>query len=435
MNKLIFNKITNNKFKILNATNGGPWHKSHANDQYRSNFSTYKDARIPYSRNHDSGVIGVYGGPYSHDISKIFPNFDADVNDPNSYDFACTDDSILTTLSAGTKTFFRLGETIEHQIKKHATLPPKNFQKWAEICEHVILHYNYGWANGFNLDIEYWEIWNEPDLDSGKPTPKRTWGGTDEEFYDLYEITAKYLKSKFPHLKIGGPAVSGRKIWSEQFIKEMAKRNVPMDYFSWHSYGSTPEHLVKDAYIFDEMLKNNGYTDIENILNEWNYVKGWQAEFVYSIECIHGLKNASLILSTMALSQPSPIDMLMYYDTRPSAFCGIFDYYTYRPLKGYYALKWYSNFYDCAYEIKSENSLENVYGLCGAKEDGKIICALTYYSDDDNAPNKEFEVEFNGAGKYEIYIVDKVNDEKLIDVTDKIKLNLPVHACVLIKQI
>ena len=140
METLQFN--TNKKegaFKILNATNGGPWHKRHVHDQVRSNFEAYKAARIPYSRNHDSGVVGIYGGPFSHDITRIFPNFDADVNDPASYDFACTDESILCTLDAGTETFFRLGQTIEHQIKKHGTSPPKDFQKWAEICEHIIM--------------------------------------------------------------------------------------------------------------------------------------------------------------------------------------------------------------------------------------------------------------------------------------------------------
>ena len=93
------------KFKMLNATNGGPWHKRHADDQARSNFDDYKALKFPYSRNHDSWFSDIYGGPYSHDITAIFPNFDADVNDPASYDFACTDESILVTLDAGTKTF------------------------------------------------------------------------------------------------------------------------------------------------------------------------------------------------------------------------------------------------------------------------------------------------------------------------------------------
>ena len=61
-------------------------------------------------------------------------------------------------LDAGTETFFRLGQTIEHQIKKHGTLPPSDFGKWAQICEHIIMHYNEGWADGYNLGIKYWEI-------------------------------------------------------------------------------------------------------------------------------------------------------------------------------------------------------------------------------------------------------------------------------------
>ena len=211
----------------MNATNGGPWHKRNAVDQLRSNFEDYKKARIPYSRNHDSWYCDVYGGPYSHDISAIFPDFNADENEPSSYDFACTDESILLTLEAGTKTFFRLGQSIEHQIKKHNTLPPRDFHKWARICEHIIMHYTEGWADGLKLDIEYWEIWNEPDLDPDDSKDKRTWGGTKAEFFDLYEISAKHLKEKFPHLKIGGPAIAHNEEWAEDFLSEMRKEKLP----------------------------------------------------------------------------------------------------------------------------------------------------------------------------------------------------------------
>ena len=216
------------KFKILNATNGGPWHKRHAADQFRSNFNDYKAAGFPFSRNHDSAVCTVYGGPYSHDITNIFPDFDADPLDPGSYDFPCTDESILVTLDAGTETFFRLGQTIEHQIKKHGTLPPKDFKKWAVICEHIIRHYNEGWADGYHLNIRYWEIWNEPDLDEDDSADKRTWGGTKAEFFDFYESAAKHLKGCFPTLKIGGPAAAYHgEEWIEDFQREMSARNVP----------------------------------------------------------------------------------------------------------------------------------------------------------------------------------------------------------------
>ncbi|MBR2432305.1 MAG: hypothetical protein IKB23_05245, partial [Clostridia bacterium] len=50
-------------FKVLNATNGGPWHWRHTLGQYRSNLEAYKKLRIPYSRNHDSGDHEIYGAP------------------------------------------------------------------------------------------------------------------------------------------------------------------------------------------------------------------------------------------------------------------------------------------------------------------------------------------------------------------------------------
>jgi len=425
-----------NPFKILNATNGGPWHKRHATDQYRSNFEDYKAARIPYSRNHDSGVQGIYGGPFSHDITRIFPNFDADVNDPASYDFPCTDESILTTLDAGTETFFRLGQTIEHQIKKHGTLPPKDFKKWAEICEHIIRHYNEGWADGYYLNIEYWEIWNEPDLDPDDAQNKRTWGGTKADFFDMYEIAAKHLKKCFPNLKIGGPALAHRMDWAEDFLKEMNKRNVPIDFFSWHIYCTEPSQLIGRATLIKNMLIENGYENAETILNEWNYVKGWTDEFKYSIKTIIGIKGAAFVMACISEVQKcDALDMLMYYDTRPSSFCGAFDYYTYEPLKGYYPLMWYGKFYDMQSDLKCETSVPNIYTLCGIDENGKKLCIVTHYTDDDNENEKEVKIDFGKDGKYEIYLLDEEHDGELIKETDDLTFTMKNNSCILIKEI
>ena len=424
------------EFKILNATNGGPWHKRHAKDQFRSNFEEYKAARIPYSRNHDSGIIGIYGGPYSHDITNIFPNFDADVNDPASYDFACTDEAILATLDAGTETFFRLGQTIEHQIKKHGTIPPKDFNKWAEICEHIIMHYNYGWADGYNLNIQYWEIWNEPDLDPDDSKNKRTWGGNRTQFFDLYEIAAKRLKSRFPELKIGGPALAGDEEWAKHFLIEMKKREVPIDFFSWHIYCVWPRDMMAKAARIKKILTETGYENAESILNEWNYVRGWTDEFKYTIKTIHGLKGASFVMACITDAQKCDgIDMLMYYDTRPSAFCGAFDFYTYEPLKTYYTLNWYGKFYDCEKEIRCETEAENIYTLCGVDKEGKALCIITNYSDDDNMTSKDIKIDFGKEGKYEIYVVDEEKDGELILTTDKLEFNIKPWSFVLIKEI
>ncbi|MBR5547736.1 MAG: hypothetical protein IKU70_12265 [Clostridia bacterium] len=435
MNTVRFDLSRNDgQFKILNATNGGPWHKRHVYDQVRSNFADYKAARIPYSRNHDSAACGVYGGPYSHDITRIFPDFNADPCDPASYDFACTDEAILVCLDAGTETFFRLGQTIEHQIKKHGTIPPKDFHKWAVICEHIIRHYNEGWADGLHLNIQYWEIWNEPDLDKDDSPNKRTWGGTRAQFFDLYEIAAKHLKGCFPKLKIGGPALAGDLEWAEAFLQEMKRRGVPLDFFSWHIYCTEPDAMICKARQVKDLLNQYGFGHAESILNEWNYVKGWTEEFCYSIEAIHGIKGAAFVMACICEAQHSPIDMLMYYDTRPSAFNGAFDFYTYRPLKGYYPLYWYGMMYDMARVIKADDQPENIYSLCGMDAQGKATAIITYYSENDAAADQRVTIDFGRESQWEVYLVDADHHGELLCVTDQLTFDLKVHSMLLVRE-
>ncbi len=55
------------------------------------------------------------------DIHSIFRDFDANPYDPSSYAFAVTDLYVKRIQEAGTETFYRLGERIEHQVMKHRT--------------------------------------------------------------------------------------------------------------------------------------------------------------------------------------------------------------------------------------------------------------------------------------------------------------------------
>jgi len=422
-------------FKLLNATNGGPIHKRKAVNPRRTNFPDYKAARIPYARNHDCGVQGTYGGPHSHDITNIFPNFDADPYAPESYDFICTDESILAWLEAGTKTYFRLGQTIEHQVKKYGTLPPKDFHKWAVICEHIIRHYTEGWADGYELDMPYWEIWNEPDLTLDDAANKPTWGGTRAQFFDLYEIAAKHLKTCFPHLKIGGPALAFNLEWAEDFLQQMQKRNVPIDFFSWHIYRWEPKMFTERACQIKELLAKYGYGNAESHLNEWNYIKNWSDMYQYSFSVIHGMKGAAFTMSCICEAQKGPIDMLMYYDTRPSTFNGAFDYYTLKPLKGYYPLYWYGSFYDLTAEVRSVNEIENIYSLCGVDEQGKAIAIVTYYTDEEGMEDKQLAVDFGKEGKYKVYLLDEEHTNELVGEMTDLTFTMKPCTCILIKEV
>ena len=410
-----FNKIIG-EMKIMHAVNNGPVWKATA-DQRISNMDAYREAGFPYARNHDASFFSMYGGEHTVDVHMIFPDFDKDPYDPDSYDFHLTDEYCQVIKKGGAEVFYRLGSKIEHETKKYGTLPPKDFKKWAVICEHIIKHLNYGWADGLHLGIEYWEIWNEPDLDTDDSTHKRCWGGTKKEFIEFYNVAATHLKEKFPELKIGGPASSGNWEWMEDFLSEL---KAPLDFFSWHVYGDNPERVEKYAIDAKKLLEKHGYSNVESILNEWNYIKGWEDDdFIYSMDMMRKTEGAAFVTSSMCLCQHAPVDMLMYYDARPSGY-SMFDTIIFsRCYKNYYPFKMFNTLY----KLKNEAELilsDNIYGLA-AKNENEAAIMLTHFNrwDNRNSNIGEYALKINDLNlgsnvKAEIYLLDDKHDLELI---------------------
>ena len=386
-----FNTVVG-KFKPMNAVNNGP--VKARSDQSRGNFTDYQALRIPYARIHDANLCYSYGGPHSVDVHAIFPDFDADENAPESYDFHLTDEYLANMRAAGTQVFYRLGASIEHWSKKYGTLPPPDFHKWARICEHIIMHYNEGWANGYDWNIEYWEIWNEPDLDADDSPNKRCWGGTKAQFFELYEISARYLKARFPQLKIGGPAIAGKMDWGTEFICYMAEHKVPLDFFSWHRYTRTPEILGELCRFWRKTLDENGFPRCESILNEWNYVRNWNTEWVYSLEQMSGMKGAAFAAAAMCVCQNEPLDILMYYDARvSSAMSCLFHMMTLRRLKGYYGFYAFAELAELGTQVKCSCDEEKFYALAGKDDKGNWGIMLVSYDDNDDAGVRNISID------------------------------------------
>jgi len=417
------------KIKPMHAVNNGPVYKFSA-DQRITNIDSYRAAGIPYARTHDSSACYTYGGEHTVDVHAIFPDFDANVHDPNSYDFTLTDEYLKVIDFSGTKVFYRLGSKIEHWPKKYGTLPPKDFQKWAEICEHIIRHYTEGWANGFRYDIEYWEIWNEPDSDGGA-----TWGGTKNEFFRLYDVAAKHLKKCFPYLKIGGPALSTTAFddfnWAEEFLTQL---EAPLDFFSWHSYTYDPVHVAEVANTIRKLMDKCGYIETESILNEWNYVRGWYGdEWLYSLRTEKSLKGAGFIASTMLACQDADVDMLMYYDARPCGMNGMFSTdFVCDCLKGYYPFRMFSTLYQLGDAVPVKNDNKNLFAVA-ASGNNQYAVMLTYYSDDDTAEAVSVRLEAEGiqaVGPLRVIcskLDSKLDDEIVLEQTfysDNFTLNL-----------
>ena len=373
--------------RAMNAVNNGPI--KGRSDQTRGNLQLWQALKIPFARNHDAAFCSAYGGEHSVDVHNIFPDFSKDPEDPASYDFTLTDRYIAVTFEGGTETFYRLGSKIEHAPKKYGTKVPPDFGKWAVICEHIIRHYNEGWADGFRYGLRYWEIWNEPDLSSGQED-KKTWQGTDEEFFELYRVAASHLKKCFPHLKIGGPALAGNPTWMKRFLTACTTgERVPLDFFSWHIYGVDPRSVVNKSRMIRRVLDDFGYTRAESILNEWNYVRGWSGDFTYSIKAIIGMKGAAFTAAVMAACQSEPVDMLMYYDARPCVFNGLFDYYTFQLLKTYYVFLLWARLAELGRQIAVDTGEKTgVFAAGAAGPKGERAVMISRYFEEDALPGE-----------------------------------------------
>ena len=309
-----------------------------------------KEAGIPYSRLHDVG--GRLGGGLFVDIPNLFPDFDADENDPKNYRFVFTD-SLMKALEAnGVEPFFRLGVTIENWVgypEKFPALrtkPPKDFAKWGRICEHVIRHYTEGWANGFKMKVEYWEIWNEPE-------GKAMFDAPFEEYMRLYGTVAPYLKKKLPHLKIGGygscgfyagvdaefveaaavsPDMKHFVDCARKFLAAAQKNDWPLDFFSYHSY-SAPREALRQVRYADRLLDEYGFTRdrTKRVFDEWLPFP--------ALESLGSAHQAAAVAAELIGLQNGPCDIACVYDARCGVgmFSPLFNPLTQKPHKAYWS--------------------------------------------------------------------------------------------------
>ena len=243
----------------------------------------------------------------------IFPDWSADPEKPGNYNFGPTDKVIAAIRGSGAEVYYRIGRSWGTSIE-----PPPDFDKFAGVVKHIAMHYNQGWANGFHYNIRYWEFWNEPEA--------LFWGGTPEQFYSLYEKTARALKSVDPALKVGGDAIAfayNGGPYREGFIDYCAAHKVPLDFYSWHTYaiGSfDPYDAVRLSRNIREILDLRGFTKTESILSEWNLTPDFtEAEKAR----LQGEENAAFIGAALSYFQDAPLDHAQFY-RGDAAWMGLF---------------------------------------------------------------------------------------------------------------
>lgn len=404
----------------------------------------YRELGIPCVRLHDTEGSGP-DGRYHVDISRIFPNFDADENDPANYWFEHTDQYLQSIQAVGADIIYRMGESIDHSIVKRFAKPPKDFDKWVRICLHIIDHYNGGWANGFHMNIQYWEFWNEPEggLADGGAQPM-WYGGTFAQALELYEKWSKAVKAYDPNLKVGGMSFMYWHNYAEEFVKYCRENDCPLDFVSFHHYATVMWWLKEQGKMVDDTLAKYGYSHVERVIGEWQllYVdedyKGiyWDAiaDRVHHTKTFKKIfenqKNhigASFCCNFLLTLNELNIDIANYYDMQLNTWCGMFDYAA-EPQKTYYAFYAYGQLLKNARNRVAVES-DYQYLIAGTGENEGMLLLSNF--DDDYGRT---ELNFHGTDKYRqarVYVIDehhKLDEVQSLAVSgNDLKLNLDIE--------
>ncbi len=249
----------------LGAVNAGPWVQPDRPDLCES----YRFLGVSQVRTHD------FHGPTDLgyvDDQGIFPDMSRDPEDPSAYHFGPADEVLGEILDCGGEVFFRLGYSWEDPPVHND--PPDDPQRFAEVAAHVVAHVNHGWNDGHRWGIRWWETWNEPDLE-------QFWTGTPEQFFDLYERTARAMKREDPSILVGGAGISDPfdPDYRDRFLRYCKERGVPLDFFSWHHY---EDHQVGSPGRYREMIESvrseleaAGLEHALQAITEWNHAPLW----------------------------------------------------------------------------------------------------------------------------------------------------------------
>lgn len=193
-------------------------------------------------------------GLFCDDVG-IYREEDLDGTSRKFYNFTYLDRIIDSYLEHNIRPFLELGFMPEKLKSGEQTIfywkgnvtPPVSYEKWAELVEAVLNHLidRYGREEVITWPVE---VWNEPNI--------AFWAGTMEEYFKLYEYSAKAVKRADPRIKVGGPVICGIETekWLRSFFEHCIGNNLPLDFVSRHCY-TVGEPTRRGQFVYHEVYE------------------------------------------------------------------------------------------------------------------------------------------------------------------------------------
>jgi xylan 1,4-beta-xylosidase len=208
----------------------------------------------------DIGFSYIRGHGLFCDDMAIYQTYTENGVEKEEYNFRYVDIVFDDYLSLGLKPFVELGFMPEKLASGTQTIfywkgnvtPPRDYDKWARLVTATVNH----WIERYGREeVITWpfEVWNEPNL-------KGFWKDADmDEYFKLYDVTAKAVKSCDERIRVGGPAICGvdDERWMRCFLERCSKNKLPLDFVTRHAYGTEmPE--IDGHYVYQKLRSPDG---------------------------------------------------------------------------------------------------------------------------------------------------------------------------------
>jgi xylan 1,4-beta-xylosidase len=140
--------------------------------------------------------------------------------------------------------------------------PPKSYQKWSDLIKALTQHFTDRYGKE-EVKKWYFEVWNEPNL-------KYFFSGQKDEYFKLYDYTARAVKSVCNEYKVGGPATAGN-AWIPELIEYCKTNNCPIDIITTHDYAVIKGFLDADGKA-GKIMSPDSKSITKNVLNSKNQI-------------------------------------------------------------------------------------------------------------------------------------------------------------------
>lgn len=326
------------------------------------------------------------------------------------------DQTICDIYHTGAKPFLSLGY-MPPAISEDGSLisNPKNWEDWSTVVQKTVERYSgkstrlCGQVTGGWFEDIYYEVWNEPDLESfGK------WSlyGGDKDYKTLYyySVIGASKAQNINRYLIGGPATTAAyRNWFITFADYILDKKLRIDFLSWHHYSKNPTDFYQDVANLNQWLAADKYIrfrSLPKIISEWGYdsnpnpIADTDVGASHTIASIRNLieQEVELAFAFEIKDGHTPSWGLLSADAQKKP--------------RYYALKLLNNLDRAKLQVNGEGTF--VQAIAGNSYNKTVLVLVNY--DPDNKNTELVPVTFNNLTLGNYQIIETNLQEKIVTV-------------------